>query len=515
MRNKSFIRLGIMGGIVLLGLLIGYLTGEMALALQIIKAVVLVLTGITILVTIHELGHFLTAKAFGMRVEAFSIGFPPKIFSFTRGETEYQVGATPLGGYVKIAGMIDESMDKNTIKQEAEREQYLKDRRSGKEMAPEDMPEWMPKPWEFRSKPVWQRLIVMTGGVIMNVILGILIFTTLKMSYPEYRLPMSEVKYGIEVGEATLGSFIGFETGDELLSFKGEKLPYFSDYASHELLLEDDAYFEVKRKGQVVTLPIRPDIQNFFNHDSLSGELFTFDAPAIVLVAEAMPTPEGDRPLPAYAAGMRDGDEIIALDSTPIARFSALRTFMKGKANQTVVVTALRGADTLSFQVSVDSLSILGVQPDITGLFKVDTIAYTFFGDPGFMDALRDGTAQAFGFISTNAQGLKNLGREGVSISNSVMGPIQIAKVYLDAFNAGGLRRFFELTGMLSMILAFVNILPIPALDGGHVLFLLIEAITRREPSVKVRLIAQQVGMVLILGLMIFILFNDAFRLFS
>ncbi|GAB4418854.1 MAG: RIP metalloprotease RseP [Bacteroidia bacterium] len=483
--------MGIVAGVVLLGLLIGYLTGELPLVLTILKALVLVLTGITILVTIHELGHFLTAKAFGMRVETFSIGFPPKIISFTRGDTEYQVGATPLGGYVKISGIIDESLDTKHLNS-------------------------TPEPYEFRAKPVWQRLIVMTGGVIMNVILGIIIFTSLKMAYPEFRLPMSEVKYGIDVapGGKSLGSFIGFQTGDEIVSFKGRTFPYFDDYASHELLLEDDAYYVIRRAGVLDTLFIRPDIQNFFNNDTISGELFAFDSPALIRVSDSIDLTVGDQTLrialPAHAAGVRTGDRILSLDSVAIDRFSDVRTYMQGKANQTIETRVLRGSDTLSFAVQVDSLSILGVAPDTEHIFRVDTIHYSFFGDPGFFDALRDGTAQAFGFVSTNIQGIRNLGREGVDARKSVMGPIQIAKVYLNVFNAGGIRRFFELTGMLSMILAFVNILPIPALDGGHVLFLLIEAITRREPSPRVRIIAQQVGMILILGLMLLIFFNDA-----
>ncbi|MEM9984526.1 MAG: site-2 protease family protein, partial [Bacteroidota bacterium] len=198
-RNQRLSRLGAIAAIILGAILLGYLAGELTLVLDVLRAIGLVLVGITILVTIHELGHFLTAKAFGMRVETFSIGFPPKLFSFTRGDTEYQIGATPLGGYVKISGIIDESMDADTIRHEKEREKLSKEDLSYYKNHPEEAPDWMPKPWEFRAKPVWQRLIVMTGGVIMNVILGILIFSVMAYLYGEERIPMSQIKYGIEM----------------------------------------------------------------------------------------------------------------------------------------------------------------------------------------------------------------------------------------------------------------------------------------------------------------------------
>lgn len=487
-RNKSFLRLGIIAGIILLALLIGQITGEMALVTDILAAIGLVLLGITILVTIHELGHFLTAKAFGMRVEAFSIGFPPKLFSFKRGDTEYQIGATPLGGYVKISGIIDESLDTDHLKQ-------------------------APEPYEFRAKPVWQRLIVMTGGVIMNVILGILIFSGMKFAYPDVLIPMSEVKYGIEVapGDNTMGNLLGFQTGDTLISFMGESFEYLNEYTNQKNLLEDDAYYEVQRNGAVVRLEVPGDIQNSFSNDSLSPFMFTPDIPAYIQVVDST-RPGAEAPLvatPAKAAGLADADRIIRIDSQDIFLFSELRNVLKDRRSEEVAVTVLRGSDTLSLAFTTTKNGKLGVNPNLQAALRLDTLNY------GLGGALAAGTKEAFGILSTNAKGISNLGREGVDASKSVMGPFQIAKVYLEAFRNGGLRAFLRLTAMLSMILALVNILPIPALDGGHVLFLLIEGITRREPSVKVRIIAQQIGMFLILGLMLLILFNDAFQLFS
>lgn len=485
-RNESFKRLGIIGGIVLLALLLGYVTNNMQLVIDILSAIGLILIAISILVTVHELGHFLTAKAFGMRVETFSIGFPPKLFSFQKGETEYQIGATPLGGYVKISGVIDESFDTDFVGTE-------------------------PKPYEFRSKPVWQRLIVMTGGVIMNVLLGIFIFSMMKYFIPETRLPSSEAKYGIEVleGMTSIGSMIGFQTGDSIVSFQGKQYHYFDEYQDGKKIIWDDAYYEVSRNGKIIRLDVPGNIQNFFKNDTVSTSIFSTDTPSLVTVPDSLRDNAGNAIMasPAYASGMRDGDVIIKLDSVPINRFSGVRSFMRGKTHANIQVEVLRGADTLDFQIKTDSIAYLGVISPVEQIFKIDTIHY------GFFEAFRPGTLDAFGLLDANIQGFKNLTNPGVEVSKSIMGPVQIAQTYLETFRIGGISAFIRLTGMLSMVLAFLNILPIPALDGGHVVFLLIEAITRKEPSVKVRLIAQQIGMVIVLMLMIYFLFNDFFQI--
>ncbi|MDX2246678.1 MAG: RIP metalloprotease RseP [Bacteroidia bacterium] len=505
LRNRSFIRLGIFAGVILLGILIGYVTGYQALVFDILGAIGLVLVGITILVTIHELGHFLTAKAFGMRVETFSIGFPPKIFSFQKGDTEYQIGATPLGGYVKISGIIDESLDTEHINE-------------------------APKPYEFRAKPVWQRLIVMTGGVIMNVILGVFIFSMMKWQFGEERLPMSEVKYGIEVNEPwyeksedgkdsvkkqSLGYFLGFRTGDELVSFKGQQLPYFNDYINQQNLLEDDAYYEVKRGGELVKISIPGYVQNYFNSDTISSvNDFIYPAiPPIISVTDSMniSTDETKKEIlasPAFAAGLRSGDMILKLDSTDVRLFSEITRYVKGKKNHPISVVAERDGEVLTFLVTTTAKGLLGVsRAPIDSVFQSEVKTFGFFG------AFIPGTRDAFTFLSANVKGIRNFSKEGVEPGKSIMGPFQIAYVYLQAFKNGGVKAFLTLTGMLSMVLAFVNILPIPALDGGHVVFLLIEAITRKEPSAKIRIISQQIGMVLILSLMLLIIFNDIFRL--
>ncbi len=470
-KQKTFVRLGIIAALVLGTILFGKLSGNLDLVLDILKAIGLVLLGITILVSIHELGHFLTAKAFGMRVETFSIGFPPKIFSFTRGETEYQVGATPLGGYVKISGIIDESMDTEHLNSK-------------------------PQPYEFRAKPVWQRLIVMVGGVVMNLILGVFIFSMLKYMYGEEKLPMSETRYGVQVFDNSLGKILGFETGDKLLSYKGEAFEYFDDYANPNLLVDGEGYYEVERKGEIVRIDVPTGIQDRFADDSLMIMLFIPDMPAIVNVREGGP---------ASKAGLQSGDQIIGIDSMEVATFSDLQLYVKGRGEDSIRIAYLRNAQPYETMAQLDS-GFLYVERDLN-IFKTEKKTF------GFFEAFVPGTKQAFSFLSTNIKGLGQVATGNASPTKSVMGPVQIAKKYLEIFNQSGVKGFMLLTASLSMILAFVNILPIPALDGGHVMFLLIEAVMRREPPIKVRIIAQQIGMFLILLLMLFIIVNDVTKL--
>lgn len=494
-RNKNFVVFGGIAAAILLAILGGYLVGPEALELviNILKAAGLILLGLTILVTVHELGHFLTAKAFGMRVETFSIGFPPKLIGFTKGETEYVIGVIPLGGYVKISGIIDESLDTNHIKE-------------------------APKPYEFRAKPVWQRLIVMTGGVIMNVILGVFIFSMFFYSLGESKTPVSEMTYGIdvvtettgknecdeEIKQTTLGHFLGFQSGDKLLSFKGESLPYLEDYVDPNILLDDGAYFEVERSGKTVKIEVPDGILNQFTNDTIIPYLFSINMPSSIRVLDSSLL---GYMTPALDAGLKTGDRIIAIDSQPVQYYSDLLKRLPTYPNQALSLDILRDGDSVSVVVQMDSTAKLGVGPDSVFLaqLKRDTLSY------GFFDSFAPGFKRATSIVGGNAKGLGQVVTGQASARKSFIGPLAIAKKYLEIFTAGGWGGFLELTAILSMILAFVNILPIPALDGGHVVFLLIEAVIRKEPSVKIRIITQQIGMFFILGLMLLILFNDFF----
>jgi len=437
----------------------------------------LLILSLGILVFWHELGHYLPAKWFGMKVDKFYLFFdwPRKLFSKTVGDTEYGVGMLPLGGYVKIAGMIDESLDKDQLAQEAQ-------------------------PWEFRAKPAWQRLIVMIGGVTMNVILGIFIFTMVKYSRGEERLPISEMKSGILVPDSSVSEQLGFKTGDLIKTCMGEPVQYFEDIANPGILLNQGVWFEVERNGEVVRIDVPEDlIEQFANKGKSAGMLF-------------YPNPENwvvvDSTMPAAAAGLRNGDRILSVNQTEVSVFEDIRREIGNRATDTVSVRFARGEVEQDAVIVLGTQGLLGVSP--MDNFKRDVFQYSFFG------AFVPGTKYAFSVIFDTLKGFRKIFKGEVSASNSVAGPVRIAGMLGGNFQRDGWLGFWVLTGMLSMALAFMNILPIPALDGGHVVFLLIEIVTGKEPGLKVRMIAQQVGMILLLGLMAFVIFNDIFAtLFS
>jgi regulator of sigma E protease len=433
----------------------------------------LLLLSLGILVFWHELGHYLPAKWFGMRVEKFYLFFdwPRKLFSKTIGETEYGIGLLPLGGYVKISGIIDENMDKAHMDQPVQ-------------------------PYEFRAKPVWQKLIVMTGGVIMNVILGIVIFSLIKYTQGEQRLPLSELKYGLSVPDSSIAKELGFQSGDKILTLSGTPVKYFEDIANPGVLLNEQLYFDVVRGEEKLKIEIPGDlIERFADKKGKAGLLFYPNQESFVVT---------DSSFPAFKAGIRNGDRVLAIDSQPVYLFDEVRTAIKArKGAPSLALTVLRNQDTLQLSVPPDTSGLIGIAPQ--DRFRHDTIAYSLVG------AFVPGSVTAFTIIFDTFKGFKKIFRGEVSASNSVAGPVRIAGMIGVNFKRDGWLGFWMLTGMLSMALAFMNILPIPALDGGHVIFLLIEGITGREPSLKVRMIAQQVGMVILLSLMAFVLFNDIF----
>jgi regulator of sigma E protease len=448
--------------------------------------------GLSILVTIHELGHYLPAKWFGMRVDKFYLFFdwPRKLFSFKVGETEYGVGLLPLGGYVKIAGIIDESMDKEHTTAE-------------------------PQPWEFRSKPVWQRAVVMIGGVTMNVLLGCAIFIGLKLTYGEQKTPITEIHNGLYVEKGSLAEEFGFRTGDRLVSFKGEPIKYFDDVATPAVLMAEDAWFEVERPvlnglGTAeryvrvkITLPADA-INAFTARKSKSSVLLAPNLDNTILVVK----PEGGNPtLPAYKAGLQDGDQIVQIDSVRILGFHHMREVLQARKGQEITLAYVRKNDTLNTRIALDSTGILGLLPGQK--FKEDTLSY------GVGAAIGAGIAEGFNTIGDNITGLKKVAKGEASARDNLAGPVAMVGFYGRAVSNGGLVGFLKLTAMLSMVLAFMNILPIPALDGGHLVFLLVEAVTGREPSLNVRIAAQYIGMFILLSLMLFIFFNDFSKLFA
>jgi regulator of sigma E protease len=423
--------------------------------------------GLSILVGLHELGHLLTAKMFGMRVEKFSIGFPPKIFGFQWGETEYSIGAIPLGGFVKISGMVDESMDTEQLNAE-------------------------PQPWEFRSKPAWQRLVVMLGGIIVNVITGIIIFVALVYQKGETYYSRDQVlQHGIVAHE--IGREIGFQDGDKILNING--LPYESimELSGGNALLSSEGYYTIDRNGEVLKIQIPKGFINSFSSEKSLGNFVDIRIPFAI----EQISPNGL----AMEMGLQPGDKIISIEGKEINYFHELQAVLaenKGKIINLEVEQAGQRVQK-SGEVSEEGTLGIAIKP------LIDPVVKKY----GFGEAIGKGTQKAFSVVIVNAKAMGKMFTGEVSAKN-LSGPIGMAKIY---GNKWDWVKFWSITGLISMILAFMNLLPIPALDGGHVMFLLYEMISGRTPSDKFLENAQKVGMVLLLLLMVFAIGNDILKL--
>ncbi|MEY4954601.1 MAG: putative zinc metalloprotease [Bacteroidota bacterium] len=443
--------------------------------------------GLSILVTLHEFGHFITAKWFKMRVDKFYLFFDflfpiPTVLNFALfkkkvGDTEYGLGWFPLGGYVSIAGMIDETQDAATLAKE-------------------------PEPWEFRAKPAYQRLIVMLGGVIVNVITGVVIFIALTFSNGNNFISKDELnKNGIVALE--LGKQIGLKNGDKVVKVNGADYKSLADLRTSDVLLGENSSYTVLRDGQEIIVKIP---SNFI--EKLSDKKAAFIEPmAAFKVAEvAAPEEPGSQDgelLPAFSAGLKAGDYITAVNGQPIRFYHEIKEVLAKEAGKAIRLAISRQgqSDTLSMVVSKSGQ--IGFIPEL--LIKTSHEDYTF------AQSLSIGTGRAFSVISDNIRGFKKIATGDVSASKALSGPIGIAQMF------GGVwdwTRFWMLTGLLSMALAFMNILPIPALDGGHAIFLIYEMITGKPASEKVLERAQQVGMIILLALMAYTFGNDLFKVF-
>ncbi len=430
--------------------------------------------GLSILVGLHELGHLLAAKAFGMRVEQYFIGFPPKIWSIKRGETEYGLGAIPLGGFVKITGMIDESLDTKSLQSE-------------------------PQPWEFRSKPAWQRLIVMLGGIIINIITGIVIFVILTYKNGETYLAARDAEYGIVAYDLAKG--IGLKTGDKIVKINGRDFEDFSDIRSSEVFLGSDSYYTVERKGtdgkvQQIDIDIPNDFLDKLSDKKNAGQFLEAAQP--FRVGELVPG------MPAEKSGLKKGDVITAVNGQPTRFYHEFQGVVKANVNKPITLTVSRPgvSQPVTLKTTVTDKGQIGFGAET--LLKKTHIDYTFG------QALVKGTGQAFGVFYDTIKGFGKIFQGNVSASNALSGPIGIAQNLF-----GGIwewNRFWFVTGLLSMSLAFFNVLPIPALDGGHSTLLLYEIVSGRKPSDRFLEGAQRVGMVILLGLMAFAIFNDVFK---
>jgi regulator of sigma E protease len=426
--------------------------------------------GLSLLVGLHEFGHFAFAKLFKIKVTKFYIFFDflfplPSVWNFSLfkkkvGETEYGIGWFPLGGYVAIHGMVDETQDADAL------------------AGP-------PQPDEFRAKPAWQRLLVMLGGIIMNVITGIVIFTALTYKLGESYLPASEARYGVVTTH--LGRTMGFRDGDQIVKINGRPFAEFNDVYDPNVLLGSESYYTVERGGQLIDLPKLPP--RFMDKMSKSGDSLFVEPRQPFTLKEVVP---GN---PAAKAGIVAGDRITQIGTTPIQYYDELLRTLPLYKGKTVPVQVQRGGQTLTLPVAVSATGKIGVRPEPQLHFS--TRYY------GLGEAVPQGTKKAFGVIALQAKAFTMIAKGQASASESLGGPVEIAQQFGGHWDWP---HFWTLVGMLSMVLAFMNLLPIPALDGGHVLFLLYEMILRRKPSEKFLEGAQRVGTVLILALMVYVI---------
>lgn len=425
--------------------------------------------GLTILVGVHEWGHFIAARKFGMKVEKFFIFIPPKIWSKKIGDTEYGLGSIPLGGFVKISGMVDESMDKEQMNQP-------------------------PQPWEFRSKPAWQRLIVMLGGIIVNIIVGVFIFVSLTAYTGENYIPIENTTNGIFVGE--IGKSLGLKTGDQIIKVNGQPIKEFNDVYSMDVFLSDNASYTALRNGNEVIIQIPSD---FIEKMSSLKELAPLFRPLTTFsVGQVMPESNAEK------GGLIEGDSIIKIARTDVLYFEQFSEDKKAFKGKVVPVKIIRKGEPKTLNIEVGENGELGFYAKTQNLFS--------HRDYSIMQAIPVGTAKAFSVITDTFKGFGKVFKGDVAADKAIQGPIGIAQMFGGTFNW---IRFWGLCGMLSMVLAFMNLLPIPALDGGHATMLLVEIFTGKKPSDKLLEYLQMAGMILLLTLMVFAFSNDIFKLFS
>jgi len=432
-----------------------------------------VILGLSILIVLHELGHFLAARAFGIKVEKFYLFFDAwgvKLFKFNYKGCEYGIGWLPLGGYVKIAGMIDESMDTEQLKGE-------------------------PQPWEFRSKPAWQRLIVMLGGIIVNIIVGILVFWMLTFKMGNTDIRMDQLVNGIVPG--SIGESIGLKAGDKVIAIDGHRVENYSELISSKVIMGGVA-LTIERDGATKEIKVPADLLNTLSDKK--GEKFIELRVKTTSVAQVAPGSVANK------MGFAKGDSIVAVNDIQVPFFDQFRGLIKANVNKAVVIKVNRAGAEVSLQGTVPADAMLGIGINHDYSIKSFTTHYTL------MEAFPIGAKKAFTVITDNAKGFGKIFKGEVRADKALSGPIGIATLFGTEVDW---IRFWSLVGMLSMALAFMNLLPIPALDGGHVLFLLIEMIQGKPLSEKFLEKAQMVGFFILLGLMVFIFGNDIFKLFK
>jgi len=428
---------------------------------------------LSILVIIHELGHFTLAKFFKTRVEKFYLFFDPwfSLFKYKKGETEYGIGWLPLGGYVKISGMIDESMDKEQMK----------------------LP---PQPWEFRSKTSWQRLLIMTGGVIFNFISAMLIFIFVLFAWGETYLPTANVKYGIVTD--SVGYAIGLRNGDKIISVDNQHIENFLEITA-DIVLNNRKTIQVDRDDATLNIEIPKEYIPKMLKGKGQIEPRTPFGPFVV--------GSYGKESPGKAAGVLLGDELIGLDDKKFIYFDEFKTYLFENKDHPIVLSLLRKGEVIKTTLTPTSAGLLGINRStdfIDQIFEFKTVKY------GFLQSIPAGIEKGFKTVADYLKQFKLIFSRHTKAYESLGGFITIGSIFPGVWNW---ERFWALTAFLSIILAVMNILPIPALDGGHVMFLLFEVITGRKPSDKFLEYAQIAGMILLLALLLYANGNDVLRM--
>ena len=434
-----------------------------------IKAAQLILS-LSILVIIHEFGHFIFSKAFRCRVEKFYLFFDPwfSLFKFKKGETEYGVGWLPLGGYVKISGMIDESMDKEQMK----------------------LP---PEPWEFRSKPSWQRLIIMIGGVLFNLLLAIVIYSAVLFTWGDQYLPTKNVKFGIAVSET--GKEMGLRNGDRILSVDKKEIEDFNKIIPY-IVLNGAKTIEVQREQETVIIPVKESIiPKLLKDKFILGLRVPYTCKIVGFAKDS----------PARDAGLQIGDEIVNINGYDFKFYDQFTDTLAQSKGKTIKLLVKHAGTEKTAQVTIGKSGLLGIQHEqnIAGLFEFKTITF------GFFESLPAGIIKGYNAVGNYLKQFKLLFAPETKAYESLGGFIAIGNIFPSVWDW---ESFWNLTAFLSIILAVMNILPIPALDGGHVLFLLFEMITGRKPSDKFLEYAQIAGMIILFSLLLYANGNDLLK---
>ena len=431
------------------------------------------LLSLSILVVLHEFGHFMFARLFKTRVEKFYLFFNPwfSLFKVKKGETEYGVGWLPLGGYVKISGMIDESMDKEAMK----------------------LP---PKPYEFRAKPAWQRLLIMIGGVLMNFLFAMIIYIGVLYAWGEQYLPTSSVKYGIVVNE--VGEEIGLQTGDKILSVDNQYIENFQKIIP-TVVLDDAKSIQVERNGQVMNVEItNEDLSKLLKSKSVMSPRVPFK-----MKVEGF-TPES----PGKAAGLEVGDEIRQLNGKSFEYYDEWSSELQQYKGDPITLTVDRNGEAKNIDMILGEDGMIGIRMNqfTENYFDLATIEY------GFFESIPAGISQGVQITKDYLKQFKLFFRPETKAYESLGGFATIGSIFPGTWDWFS---FWNMTAFISIILAIMNLLPIPALDGGHVMFLSFEMISGRKPGEKFLEYAQIAGMLLLLALVLYANANDIIKMIN